>query len=253
MIEKAITKKTKAILPVHLFGYPVEMEKIMQIARDNNLKVIEDAAQAHGATYGGKKVGTIGDIGCFSFYPTKNLGAFGDGGAIVTDNEKLAKKILALRMYGLVEGENKFEGVNSRLDEMQAAYLNWGLKKLDTWNRQREKLANLYLENLKSTPLGLSASSNGSAKTAWHLFVVKSERRDGLRRFLAKKGVQTLVHYPKPIFEQPAYQFLGYSAEDLPVTAKVMKMILSLPLYPELKEKEVLKICGLIKKFYSVK
>jgi len=224
------------------------------------LKVVEDACQAHGAEYKNRKLGTIGDVGCFSFYPTKNLGAFGDGGAVVTNNKKIAKRVKSLRNYGEISKFNSgIEGVNSRLDEIQAAVLNWGLNKLDLWNRKREKLSKIYLQNLKNLPLDLPATSDKIFKRvwhlfvikAWHLFVIKAKERDKLRKFLAKKGIQTMVHYPKPIFEQPAYKFLGYKAKDLPITKKLSKEILSLPLYPELKKEEVLQICKIIKSFYA--
>jgi len=254
LIEKAITSKTKAILPVHLFGYPADIGPILKIANRYKLKIVEDACQAHGAKYKSKKVGTIGDISCFSFYPTKNLGAFGDAGVIATNNKKIAQKIKALRNYGEISKFNSgIEGVNSRLDEVQAMILNWGLKKLDFWNKKRETLAKIYLNNLKSLPINLPRTSDKIFKRVWHLFVIKIKERDELRRFLAKNGIQTMIHYPHPIFEQLAYKFLGYKAKDLPVTKKLSKEILSLPLYPELKKEEVLRICRIIKSFYGKK
>jgi len=254
LIKKSITTRTKAILPVHLFGYPVNMEEILKIAKRYKLKIVEDACQAHGAECKNKKVGTIGDIGCFSFYPTKNLGAFGDAGAIATNNKKIAQKIKALRNYGETSKFNSsIEGVNSRLDEVQAMILNWGLKKLDFWNKRREALAKIYLNNLEGLSIGLPKISDKIFKRVWHLFVIKTKERDGLRKFLTKNGAQAMIHYPHPIFEQLAYKFLGYKAKDLPVTKKLSKEILSLPLYPELKEEEVLRICRIIKSFYGKK
>ena len=251
LIEKKITPKTKAILPVHLYGYPADMGKIIKIAKNHKLKVIEDAAQAMGAIYKNRLVGTIGDMGCFSFYPTKNLGAFGDAGAVVTDNIKLAETIIQLRNYGEVSKYNNIsEGVNSRLDEMQAAILNWGLKKLKLWNKKREILARIYLNELKSLPIILPPDSDKDHSAAWHLFVIRSKERDELRNHLKDSGIETAIHYPKPIFEQTAYEFLGYSGNDLPVTKKTMLEILSLPLYPELSEKQTIKICRAIKLFY---
>ena len=251
-IEKKINKKTKAILPVHLYGYPADMGAILRIAKKYKLKVVEDACQAHGAEYKNKKLGAIGDIGCFSFYPTKNLGAFGDTGAVATNNKKIADTVRALRNYGEISKFNSgIEGVNSRLDEIQAGVLNWGLKKLDFWNRKRESLVKTYLNNLESLPVDLPKTSDKIFKRVWHLFVIKAKERDELRKFLAKKGVQTMIHYPHPIFEQPAYKFLDYKIKNLPITKKVSKEILSLPLYPELKREEILKICDLIKSFYA--
>ena len=252
LIEKKITSKTKAILPIHLYGYPADMGKIIKIAKKHKLKVVEDAAQAQCATYKNKLVGTIGDIGCFSFYPTKNLGAFGDAGAVVTKNKNLAEVIRQLRNYGEVSKYNNIrEGVNSRLDEMQAAILNWGLKKLRLWNKKREILARIYLNELKGLPIVLPPNSDKDNGSVWHLFVIRSKERDELKSYLEDSGVETAIHYPKPIFEQPAYEFLDYYGNDLPVTKKVMSEILSLPLYPELNKKEVMQVCRAIKVFYA--
>lgn len=253
LIEKKITRRTKAILPVHLYGQPAEMDKILKIAKKYNLKLIEDCAQAAGAEFKGKKVGTFGDIGCFSFYPTKNLGAFGDAGALATNNKKLALALRQLRNYGEISKyENLLEGVNSRLDEMQAALLSWGLKKLSAWNKRRETLAKIYLKELSGLPVTLPAVY-AARKNVWHLFVVRAKGRNGLKKYLLEKGIETAIHYPKPIFKQPAYQFLNYNDKDLPKTAGVMEEILSLPLYPELTEKEVLGICFAVKDFYGKK
>ncbi|MDD5590182.1 MAG: DegT/DnrJ/EryC1/StrS family aminotransferase [Candidatus Portnoybacteria bacterium] len=252
LIGKAITKKTKAILPVHIFGCPAAMEEILAIAKKHNLKTVEDACQAHGAKYKNKMAGTIGNIGCFSFYPTKNLGAFGDGGAIATDDEGLALKIKALRNYGEASKyNNESEGVNSRLDEIQAACLRWGLKKINKWNQKRKKIAEIYFEKLRGLDLILPFAGDKSRMPSWHLFVVRTKKRKELAEFLRKSGIQTLIHYPRSVFAQPAYRFLNFSEADLPVSTKVAKEVLSLPLYPELKEEEVLKICGAIKSFYE--
>ncbi len=252
LIEKKITTKTKAILPVHLYGYPVDMQKVIKMARKNKLKVVEDAAQAQGAIYKNKLVGTIGDMGCFSFYPTKNLGAFGDAGAVVTNNKKLAESVRQLGNYGEISKySNIREGVNSRLDEMQAAVLNWGLKKLKLWNEKRQILANIYLNELKDLPIILPPASGNNYISVWHLFVIRSSQRDELKNYLKERGIETAIHYPKPIFEQEAYKFLGYNGKELPVTKNIMSEILSLPLYPELSEKEVIKVCRTIKLFYA--
>jgi len=251
LLKNKITKKTKAILPVHIYGYPADMKKIMKIAKDHNLFVVEDACQAHGARYGGRVVGSIGDIGCFSFYPTKNLGAFGDAGMMITNNKGIAERARMIRSYGEISRyESKIEGWNSRMDEIQAAVLSWGLEKLSSWNKRRTKIAGLYLKNLKNLPLILPAPSENNSERVWHLFVIRSDKRSELARFLSEHGIETAIHYPKPVFKQEAYKFLGYSDNDLPVTSRIYNEILSLPLYPELKDSEVLRICKAIKDFY---
>jgi len=252
LIEAKISKRTKAILPVHLFGYPAEMERILYLAKKHNLKVVEDACQSHGAEYKNKKTGTIGDIGSFSFYPTKNLGAFGDTGAVVTNNKILALKIKAMRNYGEISKfYNKVEGINSRLDEIQAALLNWSLDKLDDWNKKREKIAELYLNNLEKLPVKLPLTSDKNVKRIWHIFNIRVKQRNRLRDFLLKNKVQTMIHYPRPIFEQPVYRYLGYTAKDLPFTKKLSRETLSLPMFPELTEKEVIRICKIISIFFK--
>ncbi|MDR4497409.1 MAG: DegT/DnrJ/EryC1/StrS family aminotransferase [Candidatus Scalindua sp.] len=252
LIEKKITKKTKVILPVHLYGYPANIDAIKKIARKHTLKVVEDAAQAQGAKYKNRYVGTQGNIGCFSFYPTKNLGAFGDAGAVITKNKRLAEIIRQLRNYGEISKYvNSREGVNSRLDEIQAAILNWGLPKLRLWNKRRTALANIYLKELKNLPIILPPVSDKERTGVWHLFVIRCNKRDRLKKYLRDRGIETAVHYPKPIFEQAAYKFMNYCGEDLPVTSKVMSEILSLPLYPELSHQEILEVCRVIKSFYK--
>ncbi|MEK7603496.1 MAG: DegT/DnrJ/EryC1/StrS family aminotransferase [Patescibacteria group bacterium] len=251
-IEKKITPKTKAILPVHLYGYPADMDIIKKIAVKNKLFLVEDACQSHGASFRGKKLGTIGDVGCFSFYPTKNLGAFGDAGAVVTNNKKIADSAMRLRNFGEVSRyKNKIEGINSRIDEIQAAFLNWGIKELDKWNKERAKIAGIYLKELKNLPMKLPPKGDESFNRVWHLFVIQTDRRDVLREFLKKRGIETLIHYPTPIFKQEAYKFLGYEEKDLPVTTGIHDKILSLPIYPELTVPEVKFICNSIREFYG--
>ncbi len=254
-IEPKITSRTKVILPVHLYGYPADPAAIMRVAKKHGLKVVEDAAQATGAYYRGKLAGTIGDIGCFSFYPTKNLGAFGDGGAIATRDKKLADTVRALRNYGEVSKfNNRIEGTNSRLDELQASLLSWSLTKLKGWNKKRERLASLYLKELRGLPLKLPPAKGAGKVPAWHLFVIRTARQeecDALRKFLAERGVGTMVHYPTPVFAQKAYSFLHYTSKDLPVTSAVATTIVSLPLYPELTVIEVKTVCRNIKLFYD--
>lgn len=252
LIEDKISKKTKAILPVHLYGRPSNMTKILSLAKKYDLYVVEDVAQAFGAKYKNKKVGTFSDIACFSFYPTKNLGAFGDAGAIVTKNKDLATKIKALRNYG---EESKFyniyEGYNSRLDEIQAAFLNTDLKKVDKWNKRRREIADMYLVGLKNLPIILPPKNDQIFQAAWHLFVIRCKNREKLRDFLNKHGVQTGVHYPKPIFQQPAYNFLKVKSQFLPETIKTMQEIVSLPIYPELKNNEINYVIKVVRNFFS--
>lgn len=251
-IEKQISKKTKAILPVHLYGYPADMEPILKIAKLHNLRVVEDACQAHGAKFKDKMVGTIGDAGCFSFYPTKNLGAFGDAGMIVTNNKQIAETARMLRTYGEISKDNsKIEGVNSRLDEIQAAILNWQLGELDGWNKQRQNLANRYLKNLAGLPIKFPPKGDKLHKPVWHQFVIRATNRDALKAFLKQRGIETIVHYPTPVFKQPAYKFLKYKEKDYPATTKAAADILSLPLYPELKVSEVNIICDSIRDYYK--
>jgi dTDP-4-amino-4,6-dideoxygalactose transaminase len=252
LLERAITPKTRAIVPVHLHGYPACMEEITRIARKHKLAVIEDACQAHGAKYSGRMVGTLADAGCFSFYPTKNLGAFGDAGAVATNDTRLATKLSAMRNYGEVaKYRNAVEGVNSRLDEFQAAFLNYGLQRVNQWNAQRAKIADAYLRALRNLPLELPKASDSIHERIWHLFVVGAERRNGLQRFLHENGVEAMIHYPTPIHKQRCYRFLGYKPGDLPITTRLSRKILSLPLYPELTMAEVSTICAAISKFYA--
>ncbi len=251
-VERRINPKVKAILPVHLFGYPANMPALIKLAKKHKVKLIEDVCQAHGAQISNKFLGTWGDIGCFSFYPTKNLGAFGDAGAIATNNRKTADAVKSLRNYGEIRKYyNTREGVNSRLDELQAAFLNWGLTYLDQWNKERESIARIYLANLKDIPLELPSESDSKVRRVWHLFVIRSQRRDGLKKYLESKGIQTSIHYPLAIYQQPAYSFLEYGNRDLPITSMVNKQILSLPLYPELTKEEVERVCKEIRSFYS--
>jgi len=255
LIEDKINQKTKAIIPVHLYGNPCEMDSIMQTANKYGLKVIEDCAQAHGAKYKGKKVGTFGDIAAFSFYPSKNLGANGDGGMVVTDDDELAEKVRLLRNYGFKDRYNStLRGYNSRLDEIQAALLNFKLTRLDEWNMARIKIAQKYINGLKDTPLilpELNLNNNFDNFSVFHLFVIRSKERSKLIGYLLKEGIAVLIHYPVPIHLQPAYNFLGYRAGDLPVTEKISQEILSIPVYPELEDKEIDYIIDRIKKFYS--
>jgi dTDP-4-amino-4,6-dideoxygalactose transaminase len=232
-------RKIKAILPVHLYGHPAEMDSIMEIANRYDLVVIEDACQAHGAKYGRKKVGSIGAMGCFSFYPTKNLGGYGDGGMVVTDHKKYNQILRFLRCYGEREKyQHVLKGHNSRLDEIQAALLRVKLKYLDQWNEVRRRKAKLYTKML--SPLGVVCPSEKKGiRHVYHLYTIKTRERDSLQAFLKKKGIETLIHYPIPIPLQKAYQELGYGRRDLPLTNQWSQKILSLPFFPEIKEDEM--------------
>ncbi len=234
-IEAAITPRTKAIMPVHLYGQPAEMNRINEIARRHNLKVIEDAAQAHGARYGGKRAGSLGDAAGFSFYPGKNLGAFGDAGAITTDDDDLADRLRVLRNYGSrVKYHNEVKGFNSRLDPMQAAFLRVKLEHLDEWNARRKAVTQIYLAKLAGNPMLQLPRVVEESEPAWHLFVVRYPDRDGLQQFLKDNDVETLIHYPVPPHLSSAYSEFGYTAGDFPLSETMAHEVLSLPLSPHM-------------------
>jgi dTDP-4-amino-4,6-dideoxygalactose transaminase len=235
LIEKAITPRTKAIMPVHLYGQPVEMEAIWQIAERHELKIVEDAAQVHGGRYRDRMAGNLGDAAGFSFYPTKNLGTFGDAGAVVTNDDELADKVRVLRNYGSRKKYyNEVKGHNSRLDPIQAAFLRVKLEHLDEWNQRRNLIANHYLDNLRGLPvLGLPHFPSGVIPV-WHVFIVSHPERDRLQDFLKENGVGTLIHYPVPPHLSEAYQDLGYHAGDFPITEKMADTFLSIPMGPHL-------------------
>ncbi len=248
--EKAITKKTKAIMPVHLFGQVANMEKVLKLAKKYKLNVIEDACQAHGASFKNKMAGSFGDVAAFSFYPGKNLGAFGDGGIVVTSNKKIAEVIKMLRNYGQREKYIHLTlGENSRLDNIQAAILRVKLKILSKWNRKRVENAKLYNKLLKGLPLVLP-KIRSNYNHVFHLYVVRIKERDKLAKFLAGKGISTQMHYPIPIHLQPAYRELGYKMGDFPIAEKLASEILSLPMFPELTNSEIKYICSQIKAFF---
>jgi dTDP-4-amino-4,6-dideoxygalactose transaminase len=250
-IQKAITFKTKAIVPVHLYGQPADLDAILQIAKQYNLRVIEDCAQATGALYKKRRVGSYGDMACFSFYPTKNLGAIGDGGMVVTNDRDLAGKVKKIREYGWNEFRiSQFAGVNSRLDELQAAILRVKLRYLDVDNQNRDKLANLYLKNLQNMPIALPVKRNDSTHV-YHLFVIKTERgkRKALQNYLNTNGVGTGIHYPVPVHRQAPYKSFVKN-RLLCETEKIAKEILSLPIYPELSLEASNTVNNLIKDFF---
>ena len=242
-------RKIKAVLPVHLYGHPAEMDSIIEIANRYDLIVIEDACQAHGAKYGGKKVGSFGEMGCFSFYPTKNLGGYGDGGMVVTDHKRYEEKLKLLRSYGeRKKYQHILKGHNSRLDEIQAAMLRVKLKYLDQWNEERRKKARIYTGRL--APLGVVCpSEKKGVRHVFHLYAIKTSKRESLQAFLRKRRIETLIHYPIPIPLQRAYQELGYRKRDFPLTSLWSRKILSLPFFPEMKESEMREVAEGIRSF----
>ena len=234
LLENAITPRTCAVIPVHLYGQPCQMDLITSIARRHRLKIIEDAAEAHGATWQGASVGTLGDAACFSFYPGKNLGAYGDGGAVVSNDAELIRRIRMLANHGRLEKyQHQIIGVNSRLDGLQAAILRVKLNHLNDWNAIRRKHAAFYIERLQGHDVILPFTHPG-ALPVWHLFVVRVPNRDLCKKQLHDKGIETGVHYPIPLHLQPAYQFLGLGMGALPVTEAAATQVLSLPMYPEM-------------------
>lgn len=247
LIEAAITPRTKAILPVHLHGQPADMDPILAIARKHGLHVLEDAAQAHGARYKGKPIGAHGDVVAWSFYPGKNLGALGDGGAITTNDSALAERIRVLRNYGSrVKYVNEVQGYNSRLDPLQAAVLRVKLSHLDSWNARRKNIAQEYLNELADTDLILPRTPDW-AEPAWHLFVVRSSSRDALQQKLSKKGIGSLIHYPIPPHRQDAYAQYAWPASAFPIATAIANTVLSLPIGPHLSLVDANKVIAAIR------
>lgn len=239
-IEAAITSRTRAIIPVHLYGQPAAMDAIREIALRHGLKIIEDAAQAHGGAFQGKRTGNLGDAAAFSFYPTKNLGAFGDAGAVVTDDDGIADRVRVLRNYGSrAKYYNEVKGVNSRLDPIQAAFLRVKLKCLDDWNARRGQIARQYLEGLNECPDLILPSVADGAEPAWHQFVLRHPRRDQLQKHLNESGVGTLVHYPVPPHLSGAYASSGWKRGDFPLTEELADTVLSIPIGPHLRDDEI--------------
>jgi len=248
-IEAAITDKTKAILPVHLYGQTCNMLKIKEIATKYNLLLVEDCAQSHGARFGGQMTGTFGDIGCFSFYPTKNLGAFGDAGAIITDNSNLAEKIRMMGNYGSkIKYHNEIEGLNSRLDELQAALLSTKLFHLEALTSDRKRIAKRYLSMIKNPKVSLPKKSE-NADHVYHLFVILCSERAKLQKYLLVNNIKTQIHYPIPPHLAKCYKRLGYSVGDFPITEKYSKEVLSLPLYNGMTDEEVDYVVRIVNEF----
>ena len=250
-IERAITKRTKAIMPVHLYGQPADMDPILELAQKYGLKVIEDNAQAQGARYKGKKTGGLGHAAGTSFYPGKNLGAFGDAGAVTTHDEKLADRVRLLRNYGSqVKYQHELMGLNSRIDELQAALLRVKLRKLDAWNQRRQEIASIYLKELSGlSPAVTLPSVPAWAEPVWHLFVIRHPKRDQLQKHLADHGIQTIIHYPIPAHLSGAYQSAGFGKESLPICERISDEVLSLPIGPHVKEEALQRVTKEINDF----
>ena len=248
-IEKTITDKTKAIMPVHLYGQPCDMDSIMEIANKHNLYVVEDCAQAHGAKYKGKVVGSFGDAAGFSFYPGKNLGALGDAGAVVTANIEIADRVRALGNYGSdYKYHHIYKGSNSRLDELQAAFLSAKLAHLDRMNAERRRIAGIYMSEIHNENVILPTVPD-YAKPVWHIFGIRSYRRDEIERYLNENGIGTNKHYPIPIHMQECYRDLGYKRGDFPVAEEISVTELSLPMYYGMTDEEVRYVVSVINLF----
>jgi len=250
-VEKAITPRTKCILPVHLYGHPVDLDPLLAIAKKHNLPIVEDAAQSHAAKYKGKVVGTFGAMSCFSFYPGKNLGAYGEGGAIVTNDAAFNARARSLREHGSTQRYYHDEvGFNYRMEGIQGAVLGIKLKHLDTWTRERRRIAQRYHELLAETPLQLPREA-AYAESAYHLYVIRHPRRDDLKKHLEENGIGCALHYPVPLHLQKCYASLGYKPGDFPVAEKAARECLSLPVFPELSEAQVLRVAEVIKDFFK--
>jgi len=246
-LEDAITPRTRAILPVHLYGQTADMDPILEVGRRHGIPVIEDACQAHGAEYRGRRAGSMGVMAAFSFYPTKNLGAVGDAGAVTTNDPELADRLRLLRNYGQRKRYfHESKGFNSRLDELQAAILKVKLRHLNHWNEARRAKARLYDSLLRGVLPPLEAEY---ARHVYHLYVIRTPRRDELQRHLAELGIGSLIHYPVPVHLQEAYRDLGLGRGVLPVTEMCASEILSLPLYPELPDEQIVEVAEAINRF----
>jgi dTDP-4-amino-4,6-dideoxygalactose transaminase len=252
-IEKAITPRTKAIMPVHLYGQPFDIDPILDICKKHKLPLVEDAAQAHGAKYKGKTIGTFGAISCFSFYPGKNLGACGEGGALVTNNEAFDKRARSLREHGAsVRYYHDEVGFNYRMEGIQGAVLGVKLKHLANWTARRRAIAKIYDDLLSDTPLQLPREGKG-CESVWHLYVVRHERRDDLKKHLEANNVGCALHYPLPLHLQKCYANLGYKPGDFPIAEKAARECLSLPIFPEMTDKQVQRVTDVVKEFFTKK
>jgi len=247
-IESKITLKTKGIIAVHLYGHAACISEIQKLCKKHNLFLIEDCAQAHLTEEDGKLAGTIGDAGAFSFYPTKNLGAFGDGGCILTNSDRLAERMRLFANHGGL-GRHEMEGINSRLDSIQAAILSVKCRYISEWTRRRIHLASVYADLLEDVPEIVLPVARENTKHTYHLFVIRTEKRDQLKEYLTRNGVQTLIHYPEALPFLPAYKKYGHKKGDFPIAEKCAGEVLSLPMFPELTEQQIEYVCGKIKEF----
>ena len=250
LIEKALTPKTKAIIPVHLYGQPAQMDPIMDVARRHNVRVIEDAAQAHGAEYNGRRVGSLGDAACFSFYPTKNLGGFGDGGAVVSNSAELIRRIAQLANHGRAKQYfHDVEGTNSRLDVIQAVALLAKLKRIDAWNQRRRDIALRYTQVLRQSAFISPPEVASTSQHVFHLYCVETPHRDSLIQFLNDHGIGNGVYYPLPLHLQPAYVRYRHKRGDFPMSERAAERILALPMYPDLTDEQVDEVCRRLAQF----
>lgn len=250
-LERAISHRTKALIPVHLYGHPADMEPIFEIAERHELVVIEDACQAHGATYKGKRVGSLGHAAAFSFYPAKNLGAYGDGGMVITNDKRVAESIRLLRDYGQREKyHHVLQGYNHRLDTLQAAILRVKLKHLDAWNSARRRHAKLYTRLLGDSGV-VTPREADYAESVWHLYVIQVPDQRALKAWLADRGIATGIHYPIPVHLQGAYEKLGYKSGDFPIAERYARQVLSLPMFPELTPGSIEYVVEVIRNFVS--
>lgn len=250
-IASAVNKKTKAILPVHLYGQCADMDAIMKIARDNGLMVIEDAAQSIGAVYKGRNAGTLGNIGCFSFYPTKNLGGYGDGGLVTTDDDELAGLMKILRVHGSEpKYYHSFIGINGRLDALQAAILSVKLKYLNGWSERRRQVASYYSGHLSGSPVRLPKIESYNTHI-FHQYVIATPQRDELMRYLRQEGIETAIYYPVSLHLQKCFGYLGYTEGDLPESEKASRETVALPIFPEITTKEQDYVIGHVRKFFK--
>ncbi len=251
LTESAITQRTRAIIPVHLYGRMAEMDEIQDIAQRRQLTIIEDAAQAHGARYRGRRAGSIGQLAAFSFYPAKNLGAFGEAGAVTSDDDDLVTKVRMLRDHGSPRKyEHELLGYNARMDGLQGAILGVKLKHLEIWNAERNRVAAKYDELLADLSIELPSRS-ADHDQVYHVYVIETDQRDELQSYLAQNGVPTIIHYPIPIHLQPAFKYLGYTEGDLPVAERLSSTVLSLPIYPELSDEQVAFVAAQVRAFYA--
>lgn len=250
-LERAITSKTRAVIPVHLYGHPAPMPQIVEICRSRGIAIIEDVAQAPLAEIDGRRVGTFGDIACYSFYPSKNLGCYGDGGAVATEDPKLAEKLRQLADYGqAARFDHRVVGYNSRLDTIQAAILNVKLGHISEWTAARRRNAELYRERLRGLPVVVPFESP-NARAVYHVYVVQCDRRDECQKFLHERGIMSQIHYPGLIHERECYMYLGYRPGDFPVAETANGRILSLPMYAELNETQIDEVAGALRDFFS--